>query len=427
MAEFVVKIAIHLTQAFPSAPKAEIESFSTNAAMGIYSSPTPDQLIELENRFAIHLTLIDQSAWGSKNESQGSMDSLAERPQNSQSMDLLAERPQTSESMANLPYQLENAQRQANFQYLTHEPHNRAVDILNNIQLSFEKEENFKQMCNTIFKGVKYFVQDPSSMVFNVIPLKYEELENNQGIFVQIQMLCSEFEIECNAKEKGALLSFSRNDPVYINHVQQILEAFKKHKDESIVKKNTSTNEDKKSFNARDPNRDERVAAFLEARRLRAVTGPQPIAIMDSPSTNPFETPSNIIQNRQVDYPVAPSGQQQSQPQGKQPWNGQGHDPIGDRFKYTVNDAPLTKNPHLAHQNQLNEYRNKARLNNHDKIEARPKFMNWGQLSDQIDIEDQEKFGKECLEWTNKFRASYGLRPLLWEQRMFGIGIPGFI
>jgi hypothetical protein len=422
-----MQLAMHLARMFPSASKSEIEIFATNAAMGYDADDlTADQLVEIENRFMIHLTLIDDCRRQPDQYSQTSMNQRSETPRGSQSMDDLAERQPISQSMNDL------AERQisTSSQHLDHHQQSRIVDILNNIQISFRKEENFKQMCNTIFKGVKYFIQDPSNLVYAMIPLKYDDLENDEGIFAQIQALCSEFEIDCDAKEKGAILTFSRNDPTYVTHVGLILEAFKKHKDESIMTKNTG-NVEKKSYNPMDPNRDERVAAYHEAKRLRAITGPAPIAMFEytgttlpnkPSSTNPFDEDTEESLARQLDYPAPPSNQNVGQSSAQQEWDGKGQDPIANRFKYSINDKALTINPQLAHQNQLNKYRNKARFNNHSNIEARPKFMTYGQLSDKIDIEDQEVLGKECLEWTNKFRASHGLRPLLWEKRMFDIG-----
>jgi uncharacterized protein YkwD len=376
-----------------------IEDFVVACAWQFEARPSPADLADLEDRFAVHLTLLNSEHSSSQKKSQ-SMDELAER----------------------LPAPMEE-------EYPEQEG-NRAVDILNSLQLSFEKEENFKHLCNTVFKGVKFFTQDPTNLVFSTIPLKYDDLEHNEAVVTQIQYLCSEFDIEFDAKEKGALLTFRRNDPAYVREVSKLMEAFKQHKDESIVKK-VQDEEKRKGYNPMDPNRSERVEAYFEAKRLRGIVGPAPVTMSESKprSSNPFYEPekpqySQEMAMAMVDYPEPPQNPQ-NQPQSNKVsvWNGVGEDPLAQRFKYKVDDTALRANANsaLSHHNQLNEYRNKVRFNNHTAVAPREQFMSWGQLSNKIDTEDQEVLGKLCLEWTNKFRQSQGKPPLKWEPLMFKI------
>lgn len=403
-------VAAHLARVCPTVDPFYISQFCEQFKTGFFFQPTPEQLSNIEDNFAIHLVVLAESIGTA-----GGPPVLRQ----SQSMENRAENPQ---SMSGGNPFIPSYQTPAFA--IPEEPSNRAVDILVGIEATFSSEAAFKNLCNIIFKGVKYFVQDPTNVINQTIPLKYEDIENNDAIFAQIQVLCAEFAIQCDAKAKGALLTFTRNDPAYVKQVQEILDAFKKHKDESLSSKAAAPVKQGK-YNSMDPNREERVQAFLEAKRLRAITGPQP-AIMEETPGLPNLPKGNAMESeaKLVDYPSMPTDD--SKPKGpfEQPstWNGQGVDPLAERFKYKVDDSKLTKNPHLSHQNQLNEYRNKAKFNNHDNIEPRNKFMTWGQLSNQIDIEDQEVLGKECLEWTNKFRESQGLRPLKWLPQIFNIG-----
>lgn len=404
-------VAAHLARSFPDVDPFYISQFADQFKNEFFGTPTKDQMATIEDNFAIHLTVLAESvglANGTANsQQQVSMESRQESPQS---------RPQPTPSPQ---------QPARSFNPFDEEPTaaSRAVDILVGIEATFSSEAAFKHLCNIIYKGVKYFVQDPTNMVNLTIPLKFEDLENNEAIFAQIQVLCSEFGIICDQKPKGALLTFSRTDPEYVRQAEQMLQAFKQHKDES-VSKGPSMNAGKSGkYNPMDPNREERVQAFLEARRLRAITGPQPAVIdnfVQSPQQMTFDQ-----QAQRVEYPAMPgnySTPTNANPSQPTSWNGQGQDPIADRFKYKVDDSHLTRNPGLSHQNQLNEYRNKARFNNHSNIEPRNQFMTWGQLSDKIDIEDQTVLGKECLVWTNRFRESQGLRGLVWNDAIFNIG-----
>ena len=145
---------------------------------------------------------------------------------------------------------------------------------MNTIQASYEKEETFKLICNSIFKAVKYFIQEPLNPLNVVVPVKYEDLEFNDSIFAQLQCLCFDFEVEVDKKQKGVFLRFTRNDKAYLSSLQGLLDAFKIHKDESIAFKSRPIQKSNK-FSAMDPNKEERVSAYLEAKRLRAIVAPR--------------------------------------------------------------------------------------------------------------------------------------------------------
>ena len=123
-------------------------------------------------------------------------------------------------------------------------------------------------------------------------------------------------------------------------------------------------------------------------------------------------------------YPIPPS-LQSSTTTACQGWNGQEEDPLASRFKYKVDETILRQQgaSGLSHPNQLNENRNKVKWNNLTLVEPRNNQMTWEQVSDIIDVEDQEVLGKLCLQHTNSFRHSHGLSPSVWEPLMFKTGI----
>lgn len=388
-------LSAHLSQSFPGVSPDVVESFVLSCCSFVQSRPTPEELLDLEDRFAVHLSLLDEARECSPNRKVTRME----------------------DSQENIP-KPEPAKQD---EWEQPEEGSSAVDMLNILQLSFQKEENFKLLCNAMFKGVKYFVQDPSNPVFRTIPLPYADMENSEAVITQVQYLCTEFEIEFAAKEKGALLTFTRTDPFYVKEVSKLLEAFKQHKEESLVRK-VIEEKKKGGYNPMDPNGAERIAAFFEARRLRGIVGPAPVT-MSEPQNFNFNQGNNFSNQIAItDYPAPP---QQGNP-GLNPggWNGQGEDPLAQRFRYTMDDRHLRTNANnaLSHHNQLEEYRNKVRFNNHQAVAPRQQFMTWGQLSNKIDTEDQEVLGKLCLEWTNKFRQAHGKSALTWEPSMFKIG-----
>ena len=181
-----------------------------------------------------------------------------------------------------------------------------------------------------------------------------------------------------------------------------------------------------------DPNKEERVGAYLEARRLRAIVAARAPEIIEfslqdpypkNPPPTPVSTPHTYhkIPNqnfteasvaRNTDYPTDPDQ------------NSGGIDPIAERFKYKIDDSHIqrTANDGLSHNRQLEEYRNKVKWNNHTSVDPREKFMTWQTLCDKIDVEDQEELGKMCLKYSNEFRKSQGKSHLEWEPTLFNIG-----
>jgi len=345
----------------------------------------------------------------------------------------------------------------------------RTVDILNLIEVSFQSHEKFKLMCNNLYKWAKYYIQDPKNPINQAVPIRFEDLENNEGIYCQLACLCQDYDLVVEVLEKGVFIKGTRSDVTFLEKLSSLLEGFKKHKDESVTQKSVETKEQTKikgtSVNDVDPNRAERVAAFFEAKRLRAIVDnhaasaffpegnqnggqfeglPQPVPI--SPMHPQFNCPSPHGWSNHVDpnaqhmytnYPAPP--QSPHQPNAQTPANNpiaprpaqqqipaqDNRDPLARRFDYKVDDAHIQRNPgqgNLSHQAQLNEYRNKVRNNNHHQIDSRGGFMTWEQLENKIDLEDQEVLGKKCLEHTNEFRKSQGLPPLAWEPLLFNIG-----
>ena len=419
-------ISAHLGQTFPGVSPQVIEDFVLSCAWKFDRRPSSGELNELEDQFTIHLTLLS------------SAEPQPEQHQPSQSMDDLAERPVSRMD-----------------EEFVDDPNSRAVDILNILQISFEKEENFKHLCNTIFKGVKFFVQDPTNKVFATFPLLYSDMEDNDGIITQIQYLCCEFNIDFAPKEKGALLTFRRTDSAYVNEVSQLLNAFKKHKDEMVQKKPIGLGK-KGAFNGMDPNREERVAAFLEARKQRSQLS-QNSMNSTPPVQNEIQGPgvqesphlhkSVSLPSQNVNTGPSNVAVQTPTPQPKKKGHN-GMDPNRDERVAAFHEARQRRemNANMAAQNQVTPVPEAIPIGAESQGNAQPMRSNWAgkpadstkgstdkspfgepitnslQLAQQIDIEDRWTLGKLCLDWTNKFREMNKLKPLEWEQSMFDIG-----
>ena len=367
----------HLIHHYPTVSQDAIHSFVQDYVLQFDSPPTTQELIEMEDSFIIHLTIVDDT------------ERIKVKPQ---------------EAPAPVPMQvLQPLDRSARA--------DRSVYLIGEIEASFADSNKFKLLCNTIYKGTKSFINDCRNPLYSFIPLKLEDVESKQEIFYQIVALCSEYGLVVDVKDKGMLIKFIRSDDSYIDSLRDLLQAFVLHKDESVLPKQA---EPRQAHSAIDPNRSERVEAYLEAKRLRAIVGPpvpDPLTFEANGSNWQAPPPASTagVPHRYTDYPEAPPED--------------GNRRIEERLKYRVEEAPprAEGTQQLSHKQQIEEYRNRCKWNNHAMVEARDNFMTWGQLSDKIDVEDREVLGRQCLEFTNEFRKQQGKSPLKWEPLMFDI------
>lgn len=372
-------LAGHLLQHYPSVSQNLVLHFARDYALQFDSPPSPQELLEMEESFIIHLTLADDT----------------ERTK---------VKPQESPQAAPVPV-LQARERSGRA--------DRSVYLIGEIEASFSDSNKFKLLCNTVYKGVKAFVNDCRNPLYSFIPLKLEDVENKPEIFYQLIALSSEYELAVDLKEKGMLIKFTRSDEHYLNSLRDLLNAFVLHKDESVLPKPGLPSNPPQPYQPIDPNRNERVQAYLEAKRRRAIVGPpvpEPLAFeANGNNWQPPRISGADLPHRYTDYPEAPAED--------------GNRAIEERLKYRVDEAPLRAagSGQLSHQQQMEEYRNKCKWNNHGMVQGRSSFMSWGELSNKIDIEDREGLGRQCLEFTNEFRKQQGKPPLKWEPLMFDI------
>ena len=418
MTDLKTKLVLQLHRAFPSVPRPVIEKYVDNNVDWISESPTQKEWDEFEDQFAIHLTMLDETPIVKPlTKIREESDSNKPQPKPKQTSTSTPTKTPPQALASPIPNELPSPHLDG----ASGELFQRTLDILDMLSVSFKQEANFKLLCNQIYKGVKYFIQDPTNPINEVIPLKYEDFEKDENILSQIACLCIDYQIGIEAKEKGIFIRFHEKNPEFVHSLNGLLQAFKSHKDESVVKHEAT--EQRKKYNPQDPNRDERVAAYFEAKKMRAMVGTYQPPMMIAPESVhhhqhiPVEQPAPTnpqLPHQGFEYPAFPSGNDSS--------NTREMDPIEKRLQYRIDDSHLKFNDPNSYQTQINEYRNKCRLNNHDKVESRGhQTMTWGQMVEKVDIEDREILGKQCLEHTNAFRKQHGLHPLKWEPTMFQI------
>jgi uncharacterized protein YkwD len=441
-----------LKSLFPNARDDIIEQFINTAARELNNPPSDSERQELIERFQLHLTL--ETDFEAK-----PLIRINQEPKN----DLSIEATQDQAQLDSGPFFRSDKEFPIEIDHIEE----RTVSIIEVLKSTFQQEDNFKQLCNKIYKGIKAYIQDPINPLYSMVPLLFEDLEHNEDIFIQLSTLCLEFGILIDTREKGIFLVFKVPDYVscraeYYNMLEKLLQSFRNHKDESIsVKMKAETN--KQKFHHADVNRDERVAAYLDAKNRRAAVSSQYPMFWTAPipgALNPQEQVSShqIAPNKYTDYPDDPSevanegpGLQFKLATSKAPFSSnpiannspapfkqgtdlqshirQNYDAIekrlqqGNKVKVDRSASKIAseQDSYLA---QIQEYRNRVRNNNHHMIQKRehPKTMTWGELEVKADLERQEQLGRECLTHTNQFRQQHGLPALKWEPLMFQIG-----
>lgn len=468
--DFAAILVSQLKSLFPEARDDVVHNFVGMATRDTHTTPSETELQDLIEQFQLHLVM--EADIGSKplTRPHPGVDREEHQPMHQASQaagqsEATGPQADTSKMQAE-PYFASDTEFPVETDYIEQ----RTVSILEVLQSTFEKEEHFKQMCNKIYKGIKAYVQDPINPLNAMVPLFFDDLENNEDIFMQLTTLCTEFGILIDTREKGVFLVFKIPDYVscraeYYQMLEKLLGAFRSHKDESLVSR--PSNQDKQKFNHMDANRGERVAAFFEAKNRRAAVASQfPMywsanaapQIAGEFHAQPVPGPSlDQMPHKYTDYPEDPSevanegpGLQGRLASPKMPFPKpatvanppelarggdvrahirENYDAIekrlqqGNKVKVDRSAAQLAReqDSYLA---QIQEYRNRVRNNNHPMIQKRnnPQSMTWGQLEQKADLERQEQLGRECLVHTNEFRKKHGLPPLKWEPLMFSIG-----
>ena len=463
--DFASILSSQLKSLFPNATDRTIQHFVQVATQGMYCAPSDSEFQEILERFQLHMSLeqeIEEKPLVRVNHGDFNPAPKQAKPTSNSS--------DTQMMSDELPGpNAEYFESDKAFPIETDYIEQRTVSILEVLHSTFQKEEHFKQMCNKIYKGIKAYVQDPLNPLNAMVPLLFDDLEQNEDIFMQLATLCTEFGILIDTREKGVFLVFKVPEYVscraeYYQMLEKLLKSFQSHKDESVLAKASSL-EQKQKTNHMDVNRQERVEAFFDAKRRRAAVASQYPMYWTGEGIQPEHpqpAPANALASmphRYEDYPEEPS---EHVPEEGIPLMGrtlipkpqmnmmspvnpapfvpnnpndvrahirQNYDALekrlqqGNRVKIDKSAAQkvLDKDSYLA---QIQEYRNRVRNNNHQMIQKRdqPKGMTWGELEQKADFERQEQLGRECLKHTNEFRQKHNLPPLKWEPLMFDIG-----
>lgn len=310
----------------------------------------------------------------------------------------------------------------------------RTKSILDMLLGFYQKEANFKTLCNKIYRGVKSFVDDPNNPIYKSIPIFYEDLENNDDCLVQLVCLCDDYSLSVDSKPKGVFVLFQRNDLSYIQILKDFLQALRYHKDETI--KAGKIQETKTKLIPVDPNGQERIAAFLEARQRRAIVAsiPQEPLFFDHQTPAPSASlPPNNSQPSNPSKPQAyclPSTDYPPLPQSTAPTSSQSYQsspnppPNPSKSPYSLcigsYNPPPSSGFSLSNNSQLQAHRQAMKQK---YLANRPtQTVTFSDLSLKTDSEDRILLGKECLRLTNKFRKEQGLSELKWEPQMESIG-----
>ena len=371
----------HLSSLYPHLSSSDILLFVQQYVYALSSYPTQDDLAIMEESFLVYLTslnhhTIDQQKTMEKDDNAIDQQKKIEHDTTG-GMDI-----------------------------------DRTMNMMNVIEISFKDRNKYVHLCNIMYRGIELYTQDSGNLLYSVIPIRYEDIENNNGIYIQLSYICIDYSISIDDKEKGIFMRFNSSDKRYIDDLKTLMNVLKRYKNDSII----SYNNDNKNNKKIDHNK-ERVEAYLEAKRLRAIVANNiPEAMLYNNDTNYPDIDHDMYNDRGIEYPLRPTS-----------YNNNANQVIENRLKYTIDDRQMNDNRNsrntLSHNNQLEEYRNRCKWNNHGMVQQRNNMMTWSQMNDKIDLEDQEILGRQCLEHTNIFRSKHGKQPLVWEKLMFNIGL----
>lgn len=101
----------------------------------------------------------------------------------------------------------------------------RAVQIFTQIGAIFRDQSKFTMFKSYLLGSIRKFKQDPTSCVFKIIPVLITDIENSEDIFMQVQLLCSLFNIGCDPTDRGFFLTFNSTNPQFLFQLDQLIDA----------------------------------------------------------------------------------------------------------------------------------------------------------------------------------------------------------
>lgn len=294
----------------------------------------------------------------------------------------------------------------------------------------FKDFNNYQHLLYNLKTSLESKLKDPKNKLNDMIPIKIENLENNQEIVEILAQFGSLFQLDITCSPKGVLLKFNaKHTQEYMQEIIKALNAVKLDTAIPLIRPKTIV--PVKKVGPKNNADSDRVKAFVEAKQMRAFMPQQaPPVFIDNGFDYPIEDayqyqqyPAHQYQPMQYQsqphmpqqYIPQQQPYQQVQQQG-QPTNSQ----IKNRFDYQAEDAGMKFQDPKKAKNQIQEYRDKMRNKNLDQRRFDPgNQMTMGQLDSKIEKEAELEFGKASQKLTNEFRARNNLPALQWSDELY--------